>query len=122
MTAGLINPRTITIHFALLLSLVGLVWAGPSGRLVPASGDQAGTGIALVDEAGNAPRRISSEVNSIGTEIEKIVSVARNQANGLTAFDTAIPAIASLAEEVSRLEMLTRRFILGSDTAFRRVA
>ena len=108
--------------------------------LVSASGDQVRNGVALVDEAGKALHRISSEVNRISAEIEKIVGVARDQANGLTEIDTAISvidrdtqqnaamaeqssaAIASLAEETNRLEMLMRRFNVGGGNAFHRAA
>lgn len=57
MKPGLINPRTVAIHFALFLSLVGLVWAEPSGTLVmvvtnPADG--AGGGMAVIGAADGA--------------------------------------------------------------------
>ncbi|MCL6706805.1 methyl-accepting chemotaxis protein [Pseudomonas sp. R2.Fl] len=100
--------------------------------LITTSGDQVRGGVALVDQAGEALRKIAEEVNGISGEIGKIVGSAREQATGLTEIDGAIgeidrntqqnagmveessAAVASLADEASRLEQLMRRFSVSA--------
>ncbi|MGV8939291.1 MAG: methyl-accepting chemotaxis protein [Allorhizobium sp.] len=103
--------------------------------LITASGAQVKSGVALVDQAGEALQTIAHEVNAISREIEKIVGSAREQSSGLTEIDAAIgeidrntqknaamveessAAIQSLAQEAGMLEKLMERFRVSASAA-----
>ncbi|WP_249116714.1 methyl-accepting chemotaxis protein [Ciceribacter sp. L1K23] len=108
--------------------------------LIGASADQVKSGVGLVDQTGEALHVIAEEVKSISAEIEKIVSGAREQAQGLVEIDSAIgdidrntqqnaamveestAAITTLAAEAAALENLMRRFTFSQVNASHRKA
>ncbi|MFN7026794.1 MAG: methyl-accepting chemotaxis protein [Pseudorhizobium sp.] len=100
--------------------------------LITTSGSEVNNGVTLVNQAGEALSVIANEVRQISGEIQKIVSGARQQANGISEIDGTIAeidrgtqqnaamveesaaAVQALASEAAALEQLMVRFQLPS--------
>jgi methyl-accepting chemotaxis protein len=99
--------------------------------LISASSQQVTSGVALVDETGNALERIVKQVAQINTLVNDIAASAQEQATGLTQVNTAVnqmdqvtqqnaamveqstAASHSLAQEVEELSRLLSQFQVG---------
>lgn len=97
-------------------------------HLIARSTEQVNNGVTMVANAGEALERISTDVNEISIEIEKIIRGSREQASGLTEINAAIgdidnntqqnaamaeetsAAVASLTDETQQLGQLMARF------------